>query len=192
MKILVSVRHKIQTIALGSRDNMSLNLEQFAAMVGRDLKFDVAGVGHQTNRHSDMKFLQATLIAALLFAANAASAKCTPFIALSYHGGLDTKFNETHPGIKCDLDENQSWSLLRNSYNEPSLVYTYQKDKWGDFGYMLGAAFGYKDTILKTGTRLVPRPSAGITYKPNKHMMFYGAPTGFRGDYIIGVELSLF
>jgi hypothetical protein len=178
MKILVSVRHKIQTIALGSRDNMSLNLEQFAAMVGRDLKFDVARVGHQTNRHSDMKFLQATLIAALLFAANAASAKCTPFIALSYHGGLDTKFNETHPGIK--------------SYNEPSLVYTYQKDKWGDFGYMLGAAFGYKDTILKTGTRLVPRPSAGITYKPNKHMMFYGAPTGFRGDYIIGVELSLF
>lgn len=127
-----------------------------------------------------------------IFAAQQASAKCSPFVAFSYHGNIGTDFNETHPGFKCTFGEHSTWSILRNSYNEPAVIYTYQKDKWGKFGYMAGAAFGYRDTVFKTGSKLVPRPSFGLTYKPNSHMLFYGAPTGFRGDYIIGLELSLF
>ena len=30
--------------------------------------------------------------------------RCSPFLALSYHGNIDTDFNETHPGVKCDWD----------------------------------------------------------------------------------------
>jgi len=131
-------------------------------------------------------------VVSFFIGAQVAAANCSPFVALSYHGNTSTKFNEIHPGIKCDLDENRSWSLLRNSYNEPVLVYTYQKDIYGRWGFMAGAAFGYEDTILNTGTRIVPRPSFGVTFKPNNHMMFYGAPTGLLGDYIIGVELSLY
>lgn len=136
--------------------------------------------------------LALTSMMSVFLGAQGALAKCSPFVALSYHGNVGTNFNEMHPGIKCDLDENRSWALLRNSYNEPALVYTYQKDTYGRWGFMAGAAFGYKDTILNTGTRIIPRPSFGVTFKSNNHMMFYGAPTGFRGDYIIGVELSLF
>jgi hypothetical protein len=138
-------------------------------------------------------YLKSLVFIAMLFAScQSAIAKCTPFVAMSYHGNVGTHFNENHPGIKCKIDEHRTWALLRNSYNEPALIYTYQKDMYGRWGFMAGAAFGYRDTILHSGTRIVPRPSFGVTFKPNKHMMFYGAPTGFQGDYIIGVELSLF
>jgi hypothetical protein len=70
--------------------------------------------------------------------------RCIPFFAVSYHGNIDTDFNETHPGVKCDWDE-----------KKPSLLF-------------------------------------GITYKLNSRMMIYGAPTGFQGDYIIGMEISLY
>jgi hypothetical protein len=118
--------------------------------------------------------------------------RCSPFLALSYHGNIDTDFNETHPGVKCDWDENKTVSIIQNSYNEPALIFTYQKDTHGKWGYMAGAAFGYRDRIFGTGSKLVPKLSFGITYKLNSRMMVYGAPTGLQGDYIIGMEVSLF
>ena len=74
--------------------------------------------------------------------------RCSPFFAVSYHGNIDTDFNETHPGVKCDWDENKTISVIRNSYDEPALIFTYQKDKHGKWGYMAGAAFGYRDRVL--------------------------------------------
>ena len=118
--------------------------------------------------------------------------RCSPFFAVSYHGNIDTDFNETHPGVKCDWDENKTISVIRNSYDEPALIFTYQKDTHGKWGYMAGAAFGYRDRVFGTGSKLIPKPSFGITYKLNSRMMIYGAPTGFQGDYIIGIEISLF
>ena len=41
--------------------------------------------------------------------------RCSPFIAVSYHGNIDTDFNETHPGVKCDWDDNKTISVIRNS-----------------------------------------------------------------------------
>ena len=115
-----------------------------------------------------------------------------PVFALSYHGKIDTNFNETHHGVKCDWDENKTISVLRNSYNEPASIFSYQKDMHEKWGYMAGAAFGYHDRIFGTGSKLIPKLSFGITYKLNSHMMIYGAPAGFLGDYIIGMEVSLF
>lgn len=40
--------------------------------------------------------------------------RCSPFFAVSYHGNIDTDFNETHPGVKCDWDENKTISVIRN------------------------------------------------------------------------------
>jgi hypothetical protein len=114
--------------------------------------------------------------------------RCSPFFAVSYHGNIDTDFNETHPGVKCDWDENKTISVIRNSYDEPALIFTYQKDTHGKWGYMAGAAFGYRDRVFGTGSKLIPKPSFGITYKLNSRMMIYGAPTGFQGDYIIGMK----
>ena len=62
----------------------------------------------------------------------------------------------------------------------------------GNWGYMADAAFGYRDCVFGTGSKPIPKPSFGITYKLNSRMMIYGAPTGFQGDYIIGMEISLF
>ena len=74
--------------------------------------------------------------------------RCSPFFAVSYHGNIDTDFNETHPGVKCDWDENKTISVIRNSYDEPALIFTYQKDTHGKWRYMAGAAFGYRDRVL--------------------------------------------
>ena len=40
--------------------------------------------------------------------------RCSPFFAVSYHGNIDTDFNGTHPGVKCDWDENKTISVIRN------------------------------------------------------------------------------
>jgi hypothetical protein len=57
---------------------------------------------------------------------------------------------------------------------------------------MAGAAFGYRDRVFDTGSKIISKLFFGITYKLNSRMMIYGAPTGFQGDYVIGMEISLF
>ena len=52
--------------------------------------------------------------------------RCSSIFAVSYHGNIDIDFNEAHPGVKCDWDENKTISVIRNSYNEPALIFTYQ------------------------------------------------------------------
>ena len=52
--------------------------------------------------------------------------QCSPIFAVSYHENIDIDFNEAHPGVKCDWDENKTISVIRNSYNEPALIFTYQ------------------------------------------------------------------
>ena len=52
--------------------------------------------------------------------------RCSPIFAVSYHGNIDTDFTEAHPVVKCDWDENKTISVIRNSYNEPALIFTYQ------------------------------------------------------------------
>ena len=118
--------------------------------------------------------------------------RCSPFFALGYHANIDIDCNETQPGVKCDWDEKNTISVNRNSYDELALIFTYQKDTYGKWGYMAGAALGYRDRVFVTGSKLIPQPSFGITHKLNSRMIIYGAPTGFQGDYIIGMEISLF
>jgi hypothetical protein len=52
--------------------------------------------------------------------------RCSPIFAVSYHGNIDIDFNEAHPGVKCDWDENKTISVIRNPYNAPALIFTYQ------------------------------------------------------------------
>ena len=52
--------------------------------------------------------------------------RCSPIFAVSYHGNIDTDFTEAHPVVKCDWDDNKTISVIRNSYNEPALIFTYQ------------------------------------------------------------------
>ena len=59
--------------------------------------------------------------------------RCSPFFAVSYRN-IDTDFNETHPGVKCDWGENKTISVIRNSHDEPALIFTYQKDTHGNGG----------------------------------------------------------
>jgi hypothetical protein len=47
---------------------------------------------------------------------------------------------------------------------------------------MAVAAFGYRDRVFGTGSKLISKPFFGITYKLNSRIMIYGAPTGFQGD----------
>ena len=118
--------------------------------------------------------------------------RCSPFFAVSYHGNIDTDFNETHPGVKCDWDENKTISVIRNSYDEPALIFTYQKGHAWEMGVYGRCCLWIPWSCFGKGSKLIPKPSFGITYKLNSRMMIYGAPTGFQGDYIIGMEISLF
>ena len=76
---------------------------------------------------------------AIVFSSGASHAglsldRCSPFFAVSYHGNIDTNFNETHHSVKCDWDENKTISVIRKSHNEPALIFTYQKDTHGKWG----------------------------------------------------------
>ena len=116
--------------------------------------------------------------------------RCSPFFAVSYHGNIDTDFNETHPGVKRDWDENKTISVIRNSYDEPALIFTSKRTRMGNGGIWPVLPL---DTVscFWYGSKLIPKPSFGITYKLNSRIMIYVAPTGFQGDYIIGMEISL-
>ena len=90
--------------------------------------------------------------------------RCSPFFAVSYHGNIDTDFNETHPGVKCDWDENKTISVIRN------YVYIEQPhdDLWR--AYWLSGRLHYRygnisiriTRILEAGTGTVQYPKLYI------------------------------
>ena len=90
--------------------------------------------------------------------------RCSPFFAVSYHENIDTDFNETHPGVKYDWNENKTISVIRN------YVYIEQPhdDLWR--AYWLSGRLHYRygnisiriTRILEAGTGTVQYPKLYI------------------------------